>query len=323
MSRVAFAHLHPGRGGRAQGMVRIPGVEPDWEVPAVVIRGADDGPTLTITAGVHAAEYAGIAAAIRLGQELDPARLRGTLIIVSLINTPGFYERSMYVNPRDGKNINRIFPGDMAGSPSERVTHFLTNELIKGSDAYIDLHGGDMIESLIPFAIYQQTGNAGLDRSAETMAEAFDLDYVIAAPPDAVPGASYVAAARLGIPAIIAEVGQQGVLDRASVERHVRGVTNVMVRLGMLQGQLVLRASPRRLSRFLWVRAPVEGAFYPAVTTGQMVERSQIIGEVRDLFGDLLAVLEAPANGVVLFMVTALAVRKDDPLFGIGAEGDP
>jgi len=323
MSRTAFAGLKARRGERAQGMVRVPGVEPAWEMPAVVIRGAEQGPTLAVTAGVHCAEYPGIAAAIRLGQELDPAALRGTVIVVPLVNTPGFYERSMYTTPRDGKNINRTFPGRSDGSPSERVTHFLTTELLRGCDAYLDLHGGDMIEALIPFTIYPQTQVAAVDRTAEAMAEAFDLDYILAASPDAVPGASYTAAARMGIPAILAEVGQQGILDPGSVERHVRGVTNVLRQLGMLEGQQVRYASPRRLTRFAWLHAEAQGAFYPAVGAGEPVVEGQVVGEVRDLFGRPLQVLTAPAGGPVLFVVTALAVRKGDPLIGIGANQAP
>lgn len=318
MSKVSFAGLTPGKGERAQGMVPIPGIEPAWEIPAYVVRGKETGPTLAITAGIHCAEYAGIAAALRVAQETDPAELRGTLIVVPLVNTPGFYERSMYTNPRDGKNINRTFPGKEKGSPSERVAHFLTTELIKGADAYIDLHGGDMIEALIPFTIYQRTGKAALDKRSEELALAFDLDFILAAEADAVPGASYTAAAALGVPAVITEVGQQGVFESASVERHVRGIRNAMTRLKMIDGQEVLYANPRRLERFEWLRAKTEGLYYPTVGVGQNVEKGQPIGAIRDLFGEVQQELKAPEGGSVLFVVSALAVRKGDPLIGIG-----
>jgi hypothetical protein len=319
MSRTEFAGLKPKKGERAHDMVRVPGVEPAWEIPAFVIRGAEAGPTLAITAGIHCAEYAGIAAAMRMAQEIDPTILKGTLIIAPLVNTPGFYERSMYTNPRDGKNINRTFPGKADGSPSEKVTYFLTNEMIKGCDAYIDLHGGDMIESLIPFTLFQQTGKEKVDNVSEGVAQAFDLDYIVAAAPNAVPGASYTAAASLGIPAVITEIGQQGILDSASVERHVRGLANVLIRLGMSQGQEVLYANAKRLSRFEWLRAEVQGAWHPSVNVGQPVEEGRTIGEIRDLFGQPLQEVKAPLSGPVLFVVTAMAINKGETLLGIGA----
>src|SRR5438034_6530102 len=210
MSRTQFGGLAPDAGRRAVGWVRVPGVEPPWEMPAFVIRGRQPGPTLAVTAGIHAAEYPGIASATRLAREVDPAALRGTLIVVSPVNSPGFYERSMYTNPVDGKNINRTFPGDPAGSAAQRVTHFLTTELITGADAYVDLHGGDLIEALVPFAIYQQTGRADVDGRAQALADAYGLEYVLAAPADALRGTSYSAAARLGVPSILAEVGPPG-----------------------------------------------------------------------------------------------------------------
>ena len=320
MSRTYFANLKPKRGERAQGIVPVPGVDPAWELPAFVIRGAKDGPTFAVTAGVHAAEYAGIAAAINAGRTLDTQALRGTVIIVPLVNTPGFYERTMYTNPRDGKNINRVFPGRADGSASERVTHFLTEELFTGADAYLDLHGGDMIESLIPFSLYQLTGKDAIDTRSAELAEALDLDYILAVPSGALQGGSYGAAAVLGIPALIAEAGQQGIYDSAAEARHSRGLGNVMIRLGMLEGTEQRYGIPKRLARFAWLYAEAQGLFYPSVAVGDLVQSGQPVGEVRDLFGEPLQMLRAEVSGPVLFLVTALAVNKGNPLMGLGTE---
>ncbi len=318
MSRTQFGALAPEPGQRVQGWVRVPGVEPPWEMPAFVIRGRQPGPTLAVTAGIHAAEYPGIASATRLARETDPAALRGTLIVVSPVNSPGFYERSMYTNPRDGKNINRTFPGDPSGSAAQRVTHFLTTELITAADAYVDLHGGDLIESLVPFAIYQQTGRADLDGRAQALADAYGLAYVLAAPADALRGTSYSAAGRLGVPAIIAEVGQQGIYDQESVTRHLAGLRNVLIHLRLLDGTPPPVAKPKRLSRFEWMYAEVSATYHPVVAAGEVVEQGQTIGDLRDIFGETVQTLHAPVGGPVLFLVTALAVKKGDPLVGIG-----
>lgn len=318
MSRTTFANLKPKRGERAQGFVTVPGIDPPWELPGFVIRGAGDGPTLAVTAGVHAAEYAGIAAAMNAGRTADPQTLRGTLIVVPLVNAPGFYERTMYTNPRDGKNINRVFPGRADGSPAERVAHFLIQELITGADAYLDLHGGDMIESLIPFSMYQLTGKDDVDARSSELAEALDLDYILAVPAGSLRGASYGEAAALGIPALIAEAGQQGIYDKAAEARHARGLGNAMIRLGMLDGTEQRYGIPKRLARFAWLYADREGLFYPSVAVGDLVQPGQAVGEIRDLFGESLQTLQAEVAGPVLFLVTALAIRKGDPLMGIG-----
>lgn len=320
MKRTAFATLKPKRGERTHGMVTVPGVEPPWELPVFVVRGAKDGPTLAVTAGIHAAEYPGIAAAIHAGRTLDPQALRGTVIIVPLVNSPGFFARTMYTNPRDGKNINRVFPGRADGAPSERVAHFLTGELFTGADAYLDLHGGDMIESLIPFSVYQLTGREQVDATSAELAEALDLDYILAVPSGALHGSSFVAAAALGIPALIAEAGQQGIYDSAAQARHVRGLTNVMIRLGMTDGTEQRYGIPKHLARFAWLYAETQGLFYPNVAVGGLVTAGEVVGEVRDLFGEPLQTLRAEVSGPVLFLVTALAVNTGNPLMGLGTD---
>jgi predicted deacylase len=319
VSRTSFASLRPQAGAVARGLVTVPGVDPPWDLPAVVIRGAERGPTLAVVAGIHAAEYCSIEAAIRLGRTTAPSELAGTLVIIPLVNTPGFYERSLYINPRDGRNINRSFPGKPDGSPAERVTHFLTHELIEGADAFIDLHGGDLVESLIPFTIYRETGDAQVDARSRDLADAFDLDYVLATPADAVPGASYAAAAALKIPALIAEVGQQGIYEQASVARHLHGLHNVLVNLGMHSGQEDRRSKPRTLTRFVWMYTSESATYHPRVGIGEHVQEGQVVAELRDVFGETVQELEAPATGAVLFLVTSLAVRKGDPLLAIGA----
>jgi predicted deacylase len=318
MSRTTFGSLEPRPGARAQGWVTVPGIDPPWEIPAVVIRGTRPGPTLVVVAGIHAAEYCSIEAAIRLGRTTDPRHLNGTLIVVPLVNMPGFYERSIYINPRDGRNINRSFPGKPDGSPAERVTNFLMTELITGADAFVDLHGGDMVESLIPFSIYRETGDPEIDSQSRALADAFDLEYILATPADAVPGASYAAAAALKIPAIIAEVGQQGIYEQGSVTRHLHGLREVMIYLKMLPVVPDRRRNHILLTDFVWMYTSLSATYHPDVRVGEQVKKGQLVGELKDVFGETVEALLAPASGIVLFLVTSLAVRKGDPLLAIG-----
>ena len=160
MGRVSFSGLKPVPGERRSGMVAVPGIEPAWEMPSVVVRGQHDGPTLVVTGGMHAAEYVSIEAVTRLSRWPDPAELHGTLIAVLIVNMPGFFEHSIYVNPVDGKDFGGLFPGNPSGTASERVVDFLMTELIDGADAYVDAHCGDMIEALVPFTLWPRVDDA-------------------------------------------------------------------------------------------------------------------------------------------------------------------
>src|SRR2546428_6897563 len=151
--------------------------------PFFSITGRRDGPTFLITAGIHAAEYTGIDAAIRLGRLLDPAQVRGHVVIIPLLNRPGFYERSIYVNPEDNDNMTRVFPGRPDGTWSERFAHWLLNEVIAQCEYAIDLHAGDMIEDLVPFVTYRETGNKDVDGRARRMADAYGAEWLVKAMP--------------------------------------------------------------------------------------------------------------------------------------------
>lgn len=317
MGRTSFCDLRPAPGRTASGFVGVPGVEPVWEMPAWVVHGAQEGPTLAITAGVHAAEYPPIAAATRFARELDPALLRGTVVVVPLVNRPGFFARSLYVNPVDGQNLNRSFPGRPDGLPSERVTNFLMSELIQGSDAYLDLHCGDLVEALEPFGSYRLTGDSAIDERSRRLVEAFGLPHIVVRASDDLTGTSYAAAAVAGVPSALAEIGQQGIFDEVSVAGHLAGLRNVLVTLGMVDGELASTPAPTWHDRSAWLRASADGMWLPTVKAGDEVTAGEEVGEFQDLFGERIERMQAPASGVVLFLVTSLAVPKDGPLLGV------
>ena len=147
------------------------------------VSGAQPGRRFVLTAGIHAAEYTGILAAIRLGHLLQPQHTHGTIVVIPLLNRPGFYERCIYVNPEDGDNLNRVFPGSPDGPWSERFAHHLLNDLVVQCDYAMDLHAGDMIEDLEPFVIYRQTGQAEVDRVSEQMASSYGVRWATVAVP--------------------------------------------------------------------------------------------------------------------------------------------
>ena len=152
------------------------------------------------------------------------------------LNLPAFRARTAFVCPIDNVNPNRVFPGDPAGSYSEQMTHALINEFVVHADAYIDLHGGDIPEALVPFVICR-AGNDEVAEKSKAIAMAFGSPYVltVSKPAQAAKGqSSYAAAAEKGTPAILAEAGGVGQMQEEAVELLVNGVMRVMQQLGML-----------------------------------------------------------------------------------------
>jgi uncharacterized protein len=292
-------------------------------VPLVEVTGSHDGPLLSVIAGVHGCEYASMAGVRRWLRELETRDVSGRVRAVPVLNVSAFAARTPFVVPEDGKNLNRCFPGNPAGTLAERLAYDAFTQVITGSDAYIDVHCGDMVEALQPFALYE-AGPA--EDSARDLAIAYQLPYVIrqvAGPDRAVSGTSSGAAAAAGIPAITAEAGECGLVQEHAVAMHVAGLNGVLESLGMADAALSAadaRSQQTQLSRFLWLRCRDAGWWEPAVRAGESVTSGQVLGTVSTLDGArLMEEIIAPADGVIIFLTSAPAVAADGLLLGLGA----
>ncbi|MDA8344825.1 MAG: M14 family metallopeptidase [Thermaerobacter sp.] len=301
-------------GRKLRGFFDVPGTE--VSIPYTDVRGAADGPTLLLSGGVHGGEYPGIAAAIEIARRLEPGEIKGRVIVLHLTNPPAFWGRSQYYNPLDGKNLNRCFPGDAAGSASERMAARVI-AVLREADYWIDMHGGDIHEALVPFTIFSDYGKEEVRRTAQAMAEAYGIPRLIRSA--SVAGGSYAAAAELGVPAILPEAGQLGQLDPCNQGIHEQGVLNVLRLLGMLSGSTTLHLSPQIYTRFVWSRAPQAGFWRSRVHPGERVEAGAIGGVLHDVYGDLLHEIAVPETGEVLFAASSFAIGADDPLFAVAA----
>jgi predicted deacylase len=264
-----------------------------------------------------------MAAVRRWARGLEERELRGRVVAVPVLNLPAFRARTPFVVPDDGKNLNRCFPGDPAGTLADRLAYDAFTQLISGSDALVDAHTGDMVEALEPFALYD-AGPA--EARARELASAYGLGYVIRQEPGpdrAVGGSTSAAAAAAGIPAIIAEAGGCGLVERAAVDAHVRGLDRILAALGMTgpsQAEAGPAHEPAYLRRFLWLRCEDEGWWEPAVSPGEAVAAGQLLGTVSSLDGArLLQTITAPAAGVPMFITSSPAVAADGLLLGLGA----
>ena len=161
-------------GQRSQGFVTIgEAASGPIQLPLVIVNGADDGPTLCLTAGVHATEYAPIDAVMRIVQSLGPANLHGAVIAVPVVNIRMFDSRTGFVSPFDGLNLNKVAPGRADGSISERLAKVLLDEIVGCAGYHIDLHAGDLGEMLMPFVGLALTGKRELDEQGEALARLY------------------------------------------------------------------------------------------------------------------------------------------------------
>jgi predicted deacylase len=291
----------------------------EWSWPYTVVRGAQDGSHVALISGVHPAEYPAIESNIRFTRNLDPSRLRGTVVSLPIIDVPAFLPRSPFVCPIDGKNPNRFFPGNPNGTFSEVMDDAIFQTVIDPADVLIDLHGGDMVEALIPFSIYSVSGNEDVDARSITLGRAFGLPYLVASRPQpgGIGGTTAHAAAAAGIPSIIAEAGSSGLLTEPETKMMIDGIGNALRSLNMLDGE-VRAFEPVEIDQFTWLRSPVEGMWYPSVDVGARVLDGQNIGRIGNLYGDTLVEISAPHDGVILFITSAPAMPQDGLIIAVG-----
>lgn len=313
---LTVGSLSAKRGEKRFGVNEFPVQDTPYRLPMWLINGDVDGPTLVVTAGVHPAEYASIAAALELGRSFDPKDLRGKVIVVPVMNMPAFVARSIYVCPLDGKNLNRVFPGNANGTASEQIADWVFRNVMSQAGYYVDLHGGDLIEALVPFTIFFRSGNERVDKVSLEMAKVFGIPFLVCSE---TPGSTFCAASRAGIPSILAEAGGQGIWKTDDVAKHTTGLNRLMRHLKMISGDPPEPQPFTLLERFLWLRSKHAGFWYPAVDVNDTVKAGQELGCVKDYEGRVLQTANSPADGVVLFLVSSLAINETDPLLAVGA----
>jgi len=306
-------------GQRTQGFVTF-GETPSGPIqfPVVIINGADDGPVLCLTAGVHATEYAPIDAVMRIVQSLDAGTLRGAVIAVPVVNMRMFESRAPFVSPLDGVNLNKAAPGRADGTISEMLAKVLLDEVIGRAAYHIDLHAGDMGEMLLPFAGYALTGTPALDEVGEALARLYSPKLIsLATPTGLIPpfadGICY-AATRRGIVSIFAESGGNGTLEEADVRIHVDGVTNVMRYLRMVDGTPAavgdrLSARDRKV-----VRATRAGLLRLRVKIGDELVAGQEVAEVCNVFGEVVETVRSSGAGIAGLVWAHKVVNTGDPI---------
>jgi len=317
--KVRIRDVEAGPGERARGYVELgSGPAAPIAMPLVIVNGVEPGPTLCVTAGVHATEYPAIDAVMSLLRSLDPAQLAGTVIAVPIVNVPMFESRMGFLSPIDGLNLNRTAPGSADGSMTERLAHTLLTEVVGRAEYHIDCHGGDLGELLWPYAGYALTGDVAMDRKGEALVRAYSPRifalYEKGSPLPPTPGSVTREATLQGTVSILAEAGSNGMLDPDDVQIHLNGLQNVMRHLGMIPGAPIVKADMLRAVGQFIVRCGSGGLVRLAVGVGQEVAAGDVIAEIVNVFGDVVETVRSPEPGIARLIWNAKAVHTGDPL---------
>ena len=303
------------RGEKYQGDISF--ANGDIVLPGTIICGKLPGKTMLITGGVHSGEYVGIQACVELGAELQPEKTVGTIVILKVLNRPAFENRAGSLGLSDGKNLNRVFPGNPNGTEMERLAWAITKEVYPKVDYYIDLHSGDDFEALTPYVYYAGKAALEVTEVSRKMAEQVDVPYMVRSMVSS--GGAYNYAASKGIASILLERGGMGAWTSEEVNSDKRDVRNILSSLDMYQIRRDVRNYvPMEVTDVCYQAASEDGLWYPAAKPGDMVAEGALLGTIRDYNGKLRETCRAEYTGVVLYQTGSLQVTEGGPAVAYG-----
>ena len=286
-------------------------------MPVHVIHGRRSGPRLFVSAAIHGDEINGVEVIRRLFNRKGLAKLKGTLVLVPVVNVFGFINQSRYLPDR--RDLNRAFPGSDHGSMASRLAHIFMQEVVSRCTHGIDIHTGAIGRENLP----QIRANVNEVEETAALARAFGAPVIINS--ELRDGSLREAASHNKMPILLYECGEALRFDEASIRAGVTGVLHVMRYLDMLPKRKSRKPPANQLiaKSSTWSRAPQSGIWRSVVPMGEVVQKSQIIGWVSDPFGEKDAAVEATATGIVIGKSNLPLVHEGEALVHIARYARP
>ena len=281
--------------------------ESGGRLPVCVFRGREKGPSLLITAGLHGDELNGIEAMRRMISDGSVIPDAGTVIALPMANVWGFLNSSRLT--RDGRDLNRGFPGSHSDAESQRIALAIMRHVLPVADFGIDLHSGGVSEN---FPHIRCTSSAPDDME---LARAFAPPFILDSPPGE---GTFRKAARLaGKCVLVYEGGRSGILSEFAVTECVNGLLRLMDNLGMIRTGAPERNETRVISETQAVTSPCAGDYLPLVSCGAEVKKGEILASVSNIENGCEVTITSPADGFALSVRPARRVNESDPLVTI------
>lgn len=274
-------------------------------LPVTVINGIEPGPRLWLSAAIHGDELNGVRIISEVLAKIQPARLRGTIIAVSIVNVFGFIEQSRYLPDR--RDLNRSFPGSETGSLASRLANLFMREVVNHSTHGIDLHTAAVHRINLP----QIRANLE-DKATYFCAKAFGAPIIMHATTR--DGSLRQAATKKGIPVLLYEAGEALRFDRQAIEVGVAGIMRVMNCLSMYQFDVTTVTASIETRQSKWVRAPRAGIFYLETELGKQVQKRQQLGFITNAFGEEKTIVRASVSGIVISYTQNPLVNQGDAI---------
>lgn len=288
------------------------------EVPIIIERAKEPGPTILITGGIHGDEINGVEIVRQLVSKGYNKPQKGMVICIPVVNIFGFL--SLRREFPDGRDLNRVFPGSKRGSLASIFAYHLMKEIVPLADYCLDYHTGGANR----FNAAQVRINEGDEESLE-LAKIFGAPFIIQSKQRQ---KSYrESAIKLGKKVLLYEGGKSLDIDKSITQIGTNGALKVMHHLGIRDFSKELNKAAKRkvsptitIEKSKWVRARYSGMFRTNVVLGKLYNKGDKIGTISDPFGYFERDIKAPNKGYVFCINHSPIVNKGDAIIHLSLE---
>lgn len=280
------------------------------EIPVIVYKSSNPGPTVLFSAGMHGDEINGIEIVRRILDSNLNQVTRGTVICIPIINIYGFLNFSRYVP--DGKDVNRSFPGYETGSLASKVAYHITQYIIPHIDYGIDFHTGGAQRTNYPQIRGDFSDEITLDLAKKTKAP-FLIDSKM------IPGSFRMEAYEQGKHIIVFEGGESLRYDNDAIHEGYQCAQRLLVGLEMSPDKGEIQGESLMIQDKSWYRCPDSGMWISKVAYGDFVESGQLMGYIASPFGDFKSEVIAEESGFIIGLNNQAVVSKGDALINLGS----
>ena len=310
-SKLIIANTEILRGTRVTINLELPKLyNTPTNLPIRIIRGKKDGPIVFVSAAIHGDELNGIEIIRRLRKLSILNKLKGTLILVPIVNVYGIMNLSRYLPDR--RDLNRSFPGSIKGSLASRVAKTFFDEVVLKCDLGIDLHTASIHKSNLP----QVRTNIDNEYTFK-LARAFEAPVVLHS--ELRDGSLRSIAQDSGIPILLYEAGEALRFDEVCIRIGVKGIINVLREMNMLPSvsKRIFKA-PIVTRNSTWIRTNESGMLRTIKALGDLVKKDEIIAFIDEPLGDDSFPIRSPFDGVIIGKSEIPLVQEGDAIFHIG-----
>ncbi len=278
-------------------------------LPVRIIRGKKDGPIVFVSAAIHGDELNGIEIIRRLRKLNILNKLKGTLILVPIVNVYGIMNLSRYLPDR--RDLNRSFPGSEKGSLASRVAKTFFDEIVSCCDLGIDLHTASIHKSNLP----QVRTNIDNEYTFK-LARAFEAPVVLHS--ELRDGSLRSVAQDSGIPILLYEAGEALRFDEGCIRVGVKGIVNVLREMNMLPAvNKKSLKTPIVTRNSNWIRTNESGMLRTIKALGDLVKKDEVIAFIDERLGDDSFPIRSPFDGVIIGKSEIPLVQEGDAVFHI------